>query len=617
MFVPQHENIGAMSRSSASRPRSHVVSGAIGAWYVYSCTTCLTACGGPANPDAATTTATTSTVAPPVTAPGTVTPGPAVAPGIPSQPGTPPVVPGQPAPVVPPSVSPLPVTPPGTPRTPVPPGSETAPPAPIPPGTPAPAFATLKEAGAAAKRLIGVAIDETPLASDESYRQVAALEFDYVTAENAMKWEPLQPSSAAQYSWENSDAIVQFAQDSQQTLKGHTFVWYMQNPSWAEALSAEELRTAMQNHIRTTMTRYAGKVRAWDIVNESVDVDAATGYKENIFWEKLGPGYVEEAFVYADQVRQEVDPGTLLFYNEIGIERIGPKSDFAYEMIKALVEKGVPIDGVGFQSHVSTHRYPSEADLRNNLRRFAELGISVNISEVDVRDTMLPGTPESRALAQRIAYQQIVGACALEPACEGITFWGFTDNYSWLLDEGDFYPLLFDGSYQKKPAYLGVLDGLAGKLPVRGTNLLTNAAFAEGATAWSVSSGTLTVAAATDREGNAACVDGRAATGDGLVQTDLLGKAPSGGPMSFSAWVRASADATVDASLLLEETGTAATESNIATIKVKANTWTALSGYLGVGFAAAPVSLGLKIHGPEANVQVCVADVALQPLSVE
>lgn len=501
---------------------------------------------------------------------------------------------------------------------PITPGAPSAPPVtpgdPVTPGTP---FATLKEAGAAAGRLIGVALGESPLASDATYQQLATQEFDYVTAENAMKWQSLQPNSATQYSWEDADAIAQFAQANGQAIKGHTFVWYMQNPDWAADASAEELRTAMQNHIRTTMTHYKGKIRAWDVVNEAVDTDAATGYKENIFWEKLGPGYVEEAFIYADQVRQELDPDVLLFYNEIGIERIGPKSDFAYQMIKELVEKGVPIDGVGFQSHVSTHRYPSEADLRNNLRRFAELGVSVNISEVDVRDTVLPGSADARALAQRIAYQQIVASCVLEPACEAITFWGFTDNYSWLLDEGDFHPLLFDTSYQKKPAYQGVMDGLSGKLPVRGDNLLRNGDFSDGATAWAASAGTLAVATADGRDGNAACIDGRTATADGLVQTDLLSQVPTGGPLSLSAWVRASADASVDASLIVEESGQAAVASNVATIKVKANTWTALSGYLGLGFAGTPTSVGLEIHGPEGGVQLCVADIALQPLRVE
>lgn len=480
-----------------------------------------------------------------------------------------------------------------------------------------PVFTTLKEAGAAVNRLIGVALNESPLANDATYREIAAREFDYVTAENAMKWEPLQPSSSSSYSWSNADAIVQFAQDNSQLVKGHTFVWYMQNPTWASNLSADALRTAMQNHIRATMTRYKGKVRAWDVVNEAVDTDAATGYRENVFWQALGPDYVEEAFRYADEVRKEIDPDVLLFYNEIGIERIGPKSDFAYQMLKDLVANGVPIDGIGLQSHVSTHRYPSEADLRTNLERFGKLGLRVNISEVDVRDTVLPGNAAQRSLAQRIAYQQIVAACVLEPTCEAITFWGFTDAYSWLLDEGSFEPLLFTADYQKKPAYLGVLDGLRGKLPARGENLLMNGQFTANGENWSSRGGQLTVGAADDRQGNAACIDGRTGAADGLVQEGLLARAPNGGPMSFSAWVRASADSTVDASILVEESGAAATESNVATIRVKASTWTALTGYLAVGFNGVATSLGLKVHGPEGGVQLCVADVTLQPLRVE
>lgn len=483
--------------------------------------------------------------------------------------------------------------------------------------SPAPSFISLKQAAAAAGRLVGVALNEAPLGSDGMYREVAAREFDYVTAENAMKWQPLQPSSASEYNWTDADAIVQFAEDNGQFVKGHTFVWYMQNPEWAEGLSAEQLRTAMQNHIRATMTRYRGKVRAWDVVNEAVDTDAATGYRENIFWQALGPTYVEEAFRYADEVRREIDPEVLLYYNEIGIERIGPKSDFAYQMTKELLAKGVPIDGIGLQSHVSTHRYPSEDDIRANLRRFGELGLSVNISEVDVRDTVLQGSAEARELAQRIAYQQIVAACVLEPKCEAITFWGFTDAYSWLLDEGDFAPLLFTSDYQKKPAYQGVLDGLSGKLPVRGENLVSNGDFAAGIEGWSASIGQLSVIAVEERSGMAACVDGRQAPEDGLVQTGLLSKSPNGGPMSFSAWVYAAEDSTVDASLLIEEAGAEPLESNVATIAARANTWTALTGYLGVGFQGTPTSLGVKLHGPASGVQLCVAEVALRPLSVE
>src|SRR5690606_36545592 len=157
-------------------------------------------------------------------------------------------------------------------------------------------FATLREAGAAAGKWVGAAIHEGALASDTTYREIAAREFDYVTPENATKWEPLAPS-ASSYDWTDADNIINFAADNQQLSKGHTLVWHIQYPTWiSDSMSAAEVRSAMQNHIETTMARYKGKVRAWDVVNEAVDVASASGYTESIFWQKLGPEYIEDAF---------------------------------------------------------------------------------------------------------------------------------------------------------------------------------------------------------------------------------------------------------------------------------------------------------------------------------
>ncbi|WP_441290057.1 endo-1,4-beta-xylanase [Sorangium sp. KYC3313] len=88
-------------------------------------------------------------------------------------------------------------------------------------------------------------------------------------------------------------------------------------------------------------------------------------------------------------------------------------------MIRDLLARGVPIDGIGFQPHISIHRYPAESDLHANIRRFADLGLKVDISELDARPLLLPGTRDSRWQAQRVAFQpQIAGACVAEPGCE-------------------------------------------------------------------------------------------------------------------------------------------------------------------------------------------------------
>jgi endo-1,4-beta-xylanase len=480
-------------------------------------------------------------------------------------------------------------------------------------GGPEETFTTRREAAAAAGKKIGAAVSASALASDGTFAEILGREFDYVTPENSAKWGPLAPTNAS-YSWGDTDALVAFAEQNDQAVKGHTFVWHIQTPSWvSETMSAQELRDALKSHIETTLDRYRGKMRAWDVVNEAVDVSTASGYTDSVFYRVLGASYIEDAFRWA----RAADPDIQLIYNEVGIERMGAKSDFAFEMLRDLLERGVPIDGVGFQAHISTHRYPSESDLRANIRRFGELGLKVNISEVDARTKLMPGDEASRWQAERVAFQQIVGACVVETACEAVTFWGVTDNYSWINDDGPEDPLIYDRSNISKPAYEGVMDGLQGLLPIRGANVLLNADFAGGDSGWSASGGTMLVDAALDQGGNAACVAGRVSPTDGLLQDGLLADLSTGGPMAFSALVRVSSPSTVDVALIIEEGGTSPREFNIATRPLGSNVWTEVSGYLGLGFEAAPTAIALKLFGPDPGVELCVTDVKLQPLSVE
>jgi GH35 family endo-1,4-beta-xylanase len=471
----------------------------------------------------------------------------------------------------------------------------------------------LREAAAKAGKLLGAAVNADALAADPTYAELLATEFDYVTPENVTKWGPLEPTDDV-YAWGAADDIVGFAEAHRQAVKGHAFVWHRQTPTWVSALSADELRGALKSHIETTLERYRGRVRAWDVVNEAVDVATASGYTESsVYWQKLGPGYIEDAFRWA----RAADPEVLLLYNEVGIERMGPKSDFTYALMRDLLASGVPIDGIGFQSHVSIHRYPSESNLRANIRRFAELGLRVNISELDARTLLLPGDHESRLHAQRIALQTVVGACVLEPACEAITLWGFTDRYSWINDEGEAdHPLLFDRDYATKPAYQGVLDGLAGSLPTLGDNVVENGDFASG-DGWSVASGELTIESASGRDGATACLSGQTAEGDGIVREPLLEQLAGGGPFAFSSFVRLRGvtSATVNATLDIEEEGGSVHELSLAVVNATDAEWTELSGYIGLGFAAPPARISMKIGGAGTGSELCVMDVALRPLS--
>ncbi len=472
----------------------------------------------------------------------------------------------------------------------------------------------LRKAAAEAGKFIGAAVKTEPLRDDSVYREVLSREFDYVTPEDATKWGPLAPT-ASSYIWKDADAIVEFAEAHSQAVKGHTLIWHRQTPSWVnDSMTAGALRDAMKHHIEATLTRYKGRMRAWDVVNEAVDMATDSGFTESVFYEKLGPSYIADAFRWA----READPDVLLFYNEFGIERTGAKSEFTYELMRALLADGVPIDGIGFQSHLSTHRYPAESDLRENMRRFGELGLRVNISELDVRTRLMPGERAARWDAQRLAFQQVVGACVLEPACEGVTLWGLTDRYSWINTgaEPD-EPLIYDTDYRAKPAYGGVLAGLSGSVPVHAENVIEDGRFAAGGEAWSTD-GELRIGDAEDREGQAACVRGRADESSGLSQ-QLLGPLSDGGAFAFSAWARVHGTDTapVLAGLFVEEGENPPWELSAAFVSAADTGWTELAGYLSLGFVGAPTNIELRVYGPPADVEVCIADVELTPVFAE
>ena len=479
------------------------------------------------------------------------------------------------------------------------------------------AFGDLREAAVASGKFLGTAVDATLLATNETYAKILTEEFDYITPEDATKWAPLEPRDD-EYDFDDADAIVDFAEGKGQVIKGHTLVWQEQTPSWVNnSMSAEALETALKSHIETTIERYKGRIRAWDVVNEAVDASSASGYMENIFYDKLGPSYIADAFRWA----READSEALLFYNEVGIERLCAKSDLTYALMQALLAEDVPIDGIGFQSHVSIHRYPPLSNLRENIRRFADLGLIVNISEMDARTNFMPGSEALRLETQRIAFQQVVGACIVEPGCEGVTIWGIGDAYSWLNDEGQpDDPLIFDRSLAPKPAYYGVLDGLRGKLPKEGENQLQNGDFGNGADNWTATGGALSVNDAEGRESAAACITERGDAGDGLLQENLLSKLENGGPYSFTAWLRLSgndAPETVDAELMVTEEGADAEARNIASRPIDAGKWMELSGYFGLGYDNTPEAISLKISGPAAGVELCVTDISITPLTPE
>ncbi|MEU9361648.1 endo-1,4-beta-xylanase [Streptomyces sp. NPDC048301] len=305
------------------------------------------------------------------------------------------------------------------------------------------ATGALGDAAAAEGRYFGTAVAANHL-REAPYASTLDAQFDSVTPENEMKWDAVE-SSRNSFSFSAADQIVSHAQGKGMKVRGHTLVWHSQLPGWVGGLGATDLRSAMNNHITQVMTHYKGKIHSWDVVNEAFQDGGSGARRSSPFQDKLGDGFIEEAF----RTARTLDADAKLCYNDYNTDGQNAKSNAVYAMVKDFKARGVPIDCVGFQSHFNSNS-PVPSDFQANLQRFADLGVDVQITELDI---------EGSGSAQAANYTKVVDACLAVTRCKGITVWGVTDKYSW---RSSGTPLLFDGDYNKKPAYDAVLAALGG-----------------------------------------------------------------------------------------------------------------------------------------------------------
>ncbi|MGW1916600.1 endo-1,4-beta-xylanase [Streptomyces sp. NPDC002076] len=302
-------------------------------------------------------------------------------------------------------------------------------------------------------RYFGSATDNPEL-TDSAYTKILGGEFDMITPGNGMKWYATEPRQGV-FDWTNGDQIVNLARKNHQKVRAHTLVWHSQLPDWltSRQWTASELRAVLKKHITTEVRHYRGKVYSWDVVNEAFNEDGT--YRETLWYKTLGPGYIADALRWA----HEADPHARLYLNDYNIEAVGPKSDAYYTLAKDLKAQGVPLDGIGFQTHLALqYGYPSS--LEDNLRRFSALGLDTALTEVDIR-MQLPATEEKLA-EQASWYGSLSKACLAVRRCVGLTIWDYTDKYSWIpaFFPGEGAALPWDEQLKPKPAYQALRDAL-------------------------------------------------------------------------------------------------------------------------------------------------------------
>jgi endo-1,4-beta-xylanase len=305
---------------------------------------------------------------------------------------------------------------------------------------------TLGAAAAQSGRYFGAAVAANKL-GDNTYNTILGREFNSITAENEMKIDATEPQQN-QFSFGSGDQIVNYGLSRGWKVRGHTLAWHSQQPGWMQNLQGTALRNAMRNHITQVMLHFQGKIYAWDVVNEAF-ADGSSGARRSSNLQNTGNDWIEDAF----RTARAADPNAKLCYNDYNTDDWNQaKTQAVYNMVADFRSRGVPIDCVGFQSHFNSGSpYPST--YRTTLQNFANLGVDVQITELDI---------EGSGSSQANTFRNVVNDCLAVSRCTGITVWGIRDSDSW---RASGTPLLFDNNGNKKQAYDAVLSALNSATP--------------------------------------------------------------------------------------------------------------------------------------------------------
>lgn len=311
---------------------------------------------------------------------------------------------------------------------------------------------------------IGAAVNPKTI---ESQRSLLAYHFNSLTAENEMKFSSVHPQQE-RYTFEDADVIASFAREKGMALRGHTLVWHNQTPDWlfenetGGQVERSVLLERLKAHIQTVVGRYKDVIYAWDVVNEVISDDADD---ENAFlrpskWLDIaGEDFIAKAFEFA----HEADPQALLFYNDYN-ESDPHKRERIYRLVRSLLDQGVPIHGVGLQAHWNLYD-PSLDDMRAAIERYAQLGLQLQLTELDVsvfrfedRRTDLVQPSQEMLELQAERYESIFRLLhEYKEHISAVTFWGAADDYTWLdhfpVRGRKNWPFLFDELHRPKEAY--------------------------------------------------------------------------------------------------------------------------------------------------------------------
>ena len=324
---------------------------------------------------------------------------------------------------------------------------------------------------------LGTALESVGyLNSSNSYYSMLR-HFNVLVLGNGMKQDNIQPVEG-RFSWTQGDSLVEYAAKNNKLVRGHTLIWHQQVPKWFFQGSGpnglatkEQLYARMERHIKEVVGHYKGKIHTWDVVNEVIDEDGSL--RNSLYYQIAGSHeYIAKAFQWA----HEADPDALLCINDFSIEASSAKQDGFYNLIKTLLDEGVPVHVAGIQAHINI-AWPTVSDMRGTIRRLSSLGVKVQVTELDM-SIYSSGADMRKSADREVLLEQAFKYRALfdmfrEEAREGnldmVVVWGITDIETWLNNHPvrgrTDYPMFFGKDMRAKPAYWAIVD--PARLPIQ------------------------------------------------------------------------------------------------------------------------------------------------------
>ena len=324
---------------------------------------------------------------------------------------------------------------------------------------------------------LGAAINEnTILGLDPKSATIVNREFNTITPENSLKWMFIQPKPN-KFNFKAADKYVEMGLKNNMYIVGHALVWHAQLADFMQNIdNSAEARKHVDNHINRLVSRYKGKIDAWDVVNEAFEEDGSL--RASVFYKNMGENYIEEVF----RITEKADPDADLIYNDYNLYK-PEKRAAVLKMVNNFKSNGTKINGVGVQAHWDL-KSPSLEEIEQIILDIHAEGVSVSFTELDI--SVLPNPWEMVGAEVTQNFSKFEGDPKMNPYPNGlpdtvqeklakryqdifnlfvkhsdkinrVTFWGVIDKHSWLNDwpiKGRTnYPLLFDRDYQPKVAY--------------------------------------------------------------------------------------------------------------------------------------------------------------------